>query len=473
MRSALRLLISLAPLALGACGGDDQYDRNDIGPPPGTYANLQVINTSWDAPPIDVVLDGKPFVTHLDYGQGTGEQPITPTSHRLVVQIETPGAPTTIIGPTTLDASANMDYVVAVEGDVGDRTVMAVILPHQLAVIPAQSVRIQVLNPLIDGPVEVYLTSPGADLSSSAPLGTAPYEGSVGPTEVTAGGWEIRMTQSQGASLIYDSGPITLQGGTDLVISLLANSMPVSCAPYLENCPIRRPILSAVDGLGNSTWLPFGNANSAGVLRMVNDSPDAPALSMTPNGDRTAPLGATVAYEGSTGYDVNLVPGVNDLAIAPAGNLTDILAAQAVEVRPNSAHTLYALGPLAQLFALVTFDDYRRYATQARLRFIQGSPSATSVDVYLTASGTGIESTTPTYAALPFAADTGFVSYVRGIYDLTVTNAGSKTPIIGPIATWLDDGEISTVVARDAPGGGPPYGLIGLDDGLLPASLGE
>jgi hypothetical protein len=471
MRKVVRLLISLAPLALGACGGDDHYYPNYVSPAPGTYANLQVINTSWDAPPIDVILDGKPFVTHLDYGQGTGEQPITPTSHSLVVQIETPGAPTTVIGPTTLDASANMDYVVAVEGDVGGIT--AVILPHPLAVVPAQSVRIQVLNTLIDDPVEVYLTSPGADLSSSAPLGTAAYEGSVGPTEVSAGVWEIRMTQSYGASPIYDSGPITLQGGTDLVISLLANSMPVSCAPYLDNCPIRPPILSAVDALGNISWLPFGNANSGGVLRIVNDSPDAPALGVTTNGNLTTPLVATIAYEGSTGYDAYLASGVNELAIAPASNLSDVLASQAVEGGPNSAHTLYALGPLAQLFAFVTFDDYRRYATQARLRFIQGSPSAALLDVYLTASGTGIETTTPTYAALPFAADTGFVSYVQGIYDLTVTNAGSKTPIIGPIATWLDDGEISTVVVRDAPGGGPPYGLIELDDGLLPASLGE
>jgi hypothetical protein len=471
MRKVVRLLTSLAPLALGACGGDDHYYPNYVSPAPGTYANLQVINTSWDAPPIDVILDGKPFVTHLDYGQGTGEQPITPTSHSLVVQIETPGAPTTVIGPTTLDASANMDYVVAVEGDVGGIT--AVILPHPLAVVPAQSVRIQVLNTLIDDPVEVYLTSPGADLSSSAPLGTAAYEGSVGPTEVSAGVWEIRMTQSYGASPIYDSGPITLQGGTDLVISLLANSMPVSCAPYLDNCPIRPPILSAVDALGNISWLPFGNANSGGVLRIVNDSPDAPALGVTTNGNLTTPLVATIAYEGSTGYDAYLASGVNELAIAPASNLSDVLASQAVEGGPNSAHTLYALGPLAQLFAFVTFDDYRRYATQARLRFIQGSPSAALLDVYLTASGTGIETTTPTYAALPFAADTGFVSYVQGIYDLTVTNAGSKTPIIGPIATWLDDGEISTVVVRDAPGGGPPYGLIELDDGLLPASLGE
>jgi hypothetical protein len=29
------------------------------------------------------------------------------------------------------------------------------------------------------------------------------------------------------------------------------------------------------------------------------------------------------------------------------------------------------------------------------------------------------------------------------------------------------------VVMRDAPSGGPPYGLIELDDGLLPAALGE
>jgi hypothetical protein len=186
-------------------------DQPDSGyPPQGTYANLQIVNNSWDAPPIDVLLDGQPFVTQVDYGRGTGELPITPGAHSLVVQIETSGAATTVIGPTTLDASANMDYVVAVDGDVAKIT--AVTLPHPLAVVPAQSVRIQVLNPLIDAPVQVYLTAPGADLASSTPLGTAPYEGSVGPTDVTAGEWEIRMTQS-GGTLVYDSGTLTLQGG--------------------------------------------------------------------------------------------------------------------------------------------------------------------------------------------------------------------------------------------------------------------
>jgi len=84
------------------------------------------------------------------------------------------------------------------------------------------------------------------------------------------------------------------------------------------------------------------------------------------------------------------------------------------------------------------------------------------VDVYLTAAGAGIASTAPTYSAVPFAADTGYVSYAQGNYDLTVTAVGSKTPLVGPVATSLANGVTSTLVVSDAPGGGRPYGLIQL-----------
>ena len=67
---------------------------------------------------------------------------------------------------------------------------------------------------------------------------------------------------------------------------------------------------------------------------------------------------------------------------------------------------------------------------------------------------------------MPFATDTGFVSYVEGNYDLTITLAGTKTPIIGPVWVTLSNGGVYTAVARDAPGGGAPYGLIQLDAAL-------
>jgi Domain of unknown function (DUF4397) len=477
MKNTGRLLILLAPIALAGCGGDNSYYPSYPAPAPGTYANLQFVNASPDAPPIDVLIDGTPWVRHLDYGEGTGEQSIAPGSHSIVVQVETPGAPTTVIGPTTLDAAVNMDYVVAVEGylnSIQSPGVTLVTFPHQLAIVPAESVRVQVLSATYafsGNPVQVYLTPPGADLSASAPLGTVPYGGSVGPTEVSAGEWEIRVTQSQGASpsaspsdnfQIYDSGPITLEGGTDLVFSLVPDLLPEYCPPYLF-CPASGPILSVVDALGNTNWV---HVNPHAVLSFVHVSPDAPALGFTTNGSppsaADAAVATTIAYGDSTpSGGVLLTPGINVLAIEAASNPSDVLASRAVDARPNGEYTLYALGPLAQLSALVTHDDLRAYSTQARLRFIQGSPSADLVDVYLTATGSGIANATPTYAGLPLTGNTGFVSYVQGDYDLTITEAGSQTPILGPISACLQNGEVSTIVLRDAPGGGPPYGLIG------------
>jgi hypothetical protein len=461
MRYPRRLLMWLVPIALAACGDHDDYYFPVYGPPPpGTYANVQVVNGSPDAPPIDLQIDGTTFIRKLDYGQGTAEQSITPTSHSLVVQIETPGGPTAVVGPTTLDAAANMDYVVAVEGNVpvGGVTptngITAVVFPHQLAVVPGDSTQIQVLNAAVGSPLYVYLTAPGADLTASAPLGLAPFEGSIGPTQVTAGAWEIRITQSSGASapVLYDSGTITLEGGTDLVISILTSTLQPSTATLQ---------LAAVDAQGNSTWLPA--VGTPAFLRVVHDSPDAPALAVLANSNVTTPLVATFAYEASTAY-LSETAGEYDLAITPASNLSDVLANQPLKLSAGSAHSLYAMGPLAQLFPFVTQDNNRRYADLARLRFIQGAPSANRVDVYLTAPGAGITNAMPTYSGLPFTADTGFVSYSQGSYDLTVTGAGSKTPIMGPVAVALQNNGIYTAVGRDAPGGGAPFGLISLDD---------
>ncbi len=458
MRHLRRLLTLLGPFALAACGGhDDYYFPGYASAPPGTYANLQVVNASADAPPIAFQLDGVTLLRRLDYGQGTGEQPITPTPHSVAIQIATPGGPTTVIGPSTLDAAANMDYVVAIEGNVPVGGVMqpdgmtAVVFPHTLAVVPAGSTQIQVLNTVVGTPFNVYLTTPGADLASSAPLGSVAFEGSVGPTQVQAGASEIRITDSTG-TVQYDSGTITLEGGSDLVVAILRATL---------SYPVAALQLAIIDASGNISSLPA--VGTSAFFRVIHDSPDAPALAVTANNNST-PLVSSVTYESSTNGYLPEIAGQYDLAITPASNLSDVLTDQPISLSAGKAYSLYAMGPLAQIFPFVTRDDVRRYSDLARLRFIQGAPSANRVDVYVTASGAGIVSATPTYAAVPFTGDTGFVSYAQGSYDLTVTAVGSKTPILGPVPLTLQNSGIYTAVARDAPGGGAPYGRISLDD---------
>jgi hypothetical protein len=152
------------------------------------------------------------------------------------------------------------------------------------------------------------------------------------------------------------------------------------------------------------------------------------------------------------------------VAITPASNPSDALITQSLNLEAGTVHSVYAVGDLANLQTYVTRDHDRRYATQAKLRIIHGSPSAGPVDVYLTVSGTSIASIAPTYANLSFLADTDFVSYAAGTYTLTITPAGSKTAAIGPTTVTLANDGIYTAVARDAAGGGAPLGLILLDD---------
>jgi hypothetical protein len=442
----------LAPILLAACYDDHHYGYSPAPPPvQGPAASLQVVHASPDAPPVTVLIDGSTAIRSLDYGQGTGEQQLSAGAHTIEIQAQTPGAPTTVIGPTTVMLAAGTDTVLAAEGPVASLTAQPYV--HTLALVGPTATQVQVLHAAPNAPsVSVFVTAPGADLASSTPLGTFSFQGFLGPTQIPAGAYEIRVTPGGATTpVLFDSGTITLAGGTDLVISALQNEGP-------GTAPI---ILGVVDALGNSSrLLDVGTPTN---VRVVHDSPDAPPVSVIVNGNVTAPLVPSLAYEAFTPY-VSLTGGSINVEITPASNTGSVLINQTLNLEPGTVHSIYAVGDLASLQTLVTRDHDRRYATQAKLRVIHGSPSAGLVDVYLTPPGTSIASVTPTYQAVPFLADTGFVSYAAGTYQLTITPAGGKTPAIGPLTVELSNAGIYTAVARDAAGGGTPLGVILLDD---------
>jgi hypothetical protein len=84
--------------------------------------------------------------------------------------------------------------------------------------------------------------------------------------------------------------------------------------------------------------------------------------------------------------------------------------------------------------------------------------------VYVTAPGASIATATPALTNVPFRAESGYLSLAAGSYDVTVTPAGTKTAAIGPATITIANGGVYTAAARDAVGGGPPFGLILLDD---------
>jgi len=455
MRNTTRLLTALMPLLLAAC-----YDHNDgygccgIGPnppPTGPQASVQFVHASPDAPPVNVLIDGSIAIPNLDYGQGTGEQQISAGSHTIEIQALTPGSVTTVTGPTTMTLVANTDYVFAAEGPVA--SISAQTYSHPLAVVGPNSSQVQFVNAAPNaGSVAVYLTAPGADLTSSTPFGTVAFQAAVGPTQIPAGQYELRVTAAGApATVLYDSGTIFLEGGTDFVFSAMQNEGPGTATIFV----------AAVDAVGDSQRL--YDVSTPVDVRVVNDSPTAPPLAVIANGNTAAPLAASVAYGGASVY-APLTAGTVGIAITPASNASDTLLGQSFQFGAGGSYTIYAVGPYSGLQTLVTRDFNRRYATQAKLRFLNGSQSAGLVDVYLTPPGTSIASVAPTYSGVGFPNDTGFVSYAAGTYELTITPSGSQTPSIGPTSISLSDAGVYTAVLRDAAGGGTPPGIDYLDD---------
>ena len=109
----------------------------------------------------------------------------------------------------------------------------------------------------------------------------------------------------------------------------------------------------------------------------------------------------------------------------------------------------------------------RSVATEAKLRITHASPSTPEVDLYfiadpLAAEETAIEGVDPTFAAVPFGADTTQLSIAPGIYDVYVTLANSKDPAIEAQNAEFTGGDVLDVIARDPSGDevGPQLAIL-------------
>jgi hypothetical protein len=409
------------------------------------------MDAAWAEPPIDVSIDGKSIATNLDYGQAIGES-LTAGSHQVTVNIEAPGGPQLLYGPVTLSFTAKTSYVVAVEEGNPEvsGSVFVDVFPQPSGTVEAQSARMQVLEAAYYGLfptalLSVYVTAPGADLSTSAPFGTVTFQGATDSTEVPAGQYEIRVVQAGTLTpVLYDSGTLTLAGGSDLSLLVLQQIRDRTLI-----------VLDSVDAAARNYWIyPSGTPV---YLNMVNDAPGTPGeLLVFANGVNLIGYGGFVWGYQLAGF-AQISPGPTTLEIA-GGNPTVSLNANLQE---GQTYSLFAVG-LSQLSAYLTQDEYRAYANFGRLRFIQGAPSAPAVDVYLGQPGPGV---TPIFRSLTYLSNTGFVA-IPPSEELVVTKAGTTTVLAelvnGPnqAPPTPQAGQIGTYVLADAFGGGPPFSIF-------------
>lgn len=195
-------------------------------------------------------------------------------------------------------------------------------------------------------------------------------------------------------------------------------------------------------------------------LRVVHASPDAPNVDVLVDG---AVALSNVPFRAASAY-LTVPSGTRNLRVRATGGTAAVITADA-PLAAGEAYTVIATGPVASIAPLVLEDDLAAPgAGNVKVRLVHASPTAGSVDIYVTAPGASIATATPTLANVPFRAASGYLEVPAGTYRVRITPAGSKTVAIDVNDVTLTAGQIRTAIAVDAAGGGAPLGAILLAD---------
>lgn len=460
MNKLTRISLLAFGALLAACSSDDP----DFGPPPGNAApagsfRAQVVHASPDAPAVDVLVNGAVAISDLDYKEASDVLTLDGLTYLVEVQALLPEGTLSVIGPDVETFADNWLYRIVAINSVGTGVDRLVVGQEDLPIAAGES-RLRILHAAPLAPeVTVYATTPGAPLAGAAPVGTFSYKGDLGPVDVPAGDYQIRVTlppdmMGNPGALVLDAGTVTLNDGDDLLIAAVENTV-------IDTTPISLVVA------GPTGAAEIFNVGTMANVRAVHASPDTGAVDVLVNDAVAIPglIYPNPAPADGTSF-IPLMPDTYNFKVTPAG-MPGMIAIEAdLPLATGENYDIVAAGVFADISAIVANDDYRRVATEAKLRLIHASPTAGPVDVYLTAPDADITTLSPTLPNVALKANTGFLSITPGTYDISVTQTGMKDVFILVEDLMLGGSGVYTAIARDAEGGagGLPLGLILLDD---------
>lgn len=194
-------------------------------------------------------------------------------------------------------------------------------------------------------------------------------------------------------------------------------------------------------------------------LRVVHASPDAPNVDVLV--DAATPL-TNVPFRAFSPF-LDVEAGERRIRVRAAGTATTVIDAN-VDLAADRPYTVIATGLVAGIQPLVLEDDLTAPAAgQVKVRVVHAAPAAAGVDVYVTAPGADLATATPVLTNVPFRGFSGYLTIPAGEYQIRVTGTGTTTVAIDATVTFTA-GQIRTIVATDAPGGGGPLAPVVLTD---------
>lgn len=426
------LAVAMSALFIVGCNDDDQ---------PTTQ--LQAVHASPDAPLVNVLVNSQARWTGVDYAQASGFTSVNQGQTTLQVDVQLPGdGVATVITPSQFNLSGDLDYTVMVVGDAdgSNNPVEALVVTRPaVGTATSSSLDVQVVHAATGvGDVNLYVTAPNDPLG--APIDTLGYKGFTDVLNIPAGQYRVILETVSGSAVAFDSGEITLSGGSELTIAAVPRADSTSTSPVK---------LMVMDGRGSSIIYDMAETAEVRVGHLVDG---APSVDVFVNSVKFTPLDALMFKE-VRGF-LDLAAGSYDIDIYETATISPtFIDVDGLAVFAGMDYSIYAVGTVSplNLEALVVPENRRSVATSAVLNITHAAanPIAASVDIYLT-ENTGIAGSTPALSNVKFKDFANGIYVAAGTYYVTITVAGDPSTVaIDSAPATLVNGVVYQVMAID------------------------
>ena len=289
------------------------------------------------------------------------------------------------------------------------------------------------------GDVDLYFAAAGVAPAAGSAVARLSRGERVGPSEFAAGDYVLNVTPADDPqTILYSSATRSYLAAATSTILLL------------DRDPSRTAELSVrqVTANGDSIEMPDPRIPPRG--RVVHAAAGVGNVDLAENGDFGALIVADVAL-GDVTPDAPLTAGTNTYTFTDAGNQGAIVVESEQTIGTGLFENLILTGSAADPGVLNTVSFRRPFATSGRISFVHAAAAFDTLDLYLLPAGESIDDNNPTSPLIPFGFSTGLAPFVAQAYTVTVTVAGEKTVLAGPVALDIANRDVIEVFIIETP----------------------
>ena len=394
-------------------------------PAPAEMSKVRVFHMSYDAPNVDVSVDGNVAISDLGFGMSSGYAEL-PSGER-AVKVTPTGKTEPVVIDAKLNLEAKKDYSVFAIGALKDIKPLVVVDERAPA---AGKAKIRLVHAAPDAPaVDVKAGDPTA----SAAIGNIAFGKASDYIELDPGEYSFVVTAAGDTKAVVTFEKVKLEA--DKIYTAVAHGTLDGQDSYDFGVRV------FVDNEEGKTFLDLkAVAETKKVsVRVIHTSHDAPNVDVSVDG--SVAIG-DLGYGTSSGYAM-LPVGERVVKVTPTGKTEPVVIDAKLTLEEGKEYTVLAVGELSSIAPVVVEDERAPSADKVKIRFVHASPDAPAVDIKVADPASNA-----VFANAKFKDATKYIEVDEGEYEVVVTAAGDTKTVISFDKIKLEKGKVYTVVAH-------------------------